>query len=294
MRKARCYLCNMNQSNILYTFTSWKIVRCHKCGFIFVDPKPSALFLKKYYSKFSLNIFEKNTITLNDSKRTLKLLDKYRDDKRTLLDIGCGNGTFMLEAKRHSWVTVGIDTSSTLVNYITQNTDLLVYKSSISAYTSGDKYDLITMNQVIEHFADPISVIRKCKKLLNQSGLLYISTPNIDSYVAKIRKIEFDYIMPPEHLSYFNKASLANLLMGEHFKILYMGSWSYPVDLVGLVKFVIGKRKKLARSKISMPNRNYIKIFKYIIFDKLFCSLFYKFLNTNLGGTNLEIIAQKL
>ena len=152
------------------------------------------------------------------------------------------------------------------------------------------------MNQVIEHFANPVSVIRKCKNLLSRSGMLYIATPNISSFASRIRKKEFDYLIPPEHLSYFNKITLSKLLRSENFKILYIGSWSYPVDFVGLIKYLLGKRHKYNQSTklICMKSNNYVKTLKYYIFDKFVCMLFYKLLNINYGGTNLEILAQKV
>jgi len=296
MIKPSCYLCNSKQIKVLYTISPWLIVRCEKCRFIFVNPKPSNKFLKKYYSKFIVNIFEKNKITLKDSKHTLSILEKFRGARKKLLDIGCGNGTFMLEALKYGWLPVGIDPSSELVNYVKKNTNLIVYRKSIHDYKTNNKCDLITMNQVIEHFTDPISVIRKCKKLLDRLGLLYISTPNISSYVSRIRKSEFDYLIPPEHLSYFNKATLSKLLESEKFKILYIDSWSYPVDFAGLVKYLLGKRHQYNQNTklISIETNNWEKKLKYIIFDKLICRIFYKLLNVNYGGTNIEILAQKI
>lgn len=293
MKTTHCYICGSNNSKIKYRISIWNIRHCNTCGFVFVDPKPRDKFLNHYYSSFASNIFEKNKITAMDSKHTLQLLDRYKGFRNELLDIGCGNGIFMFEARKFKWFPVGIDISQTLIKYIKKNTDLLVYKANILDYQSKNKYDLITLNQVIEHFSDPRAVIKKCKNILNKFGLLYIATPNISSYSSRIRKEEFDYIIPPEHLSYFDTKTLAGLLRKSGFKILYIGSWSYPVDLAALIKYLFGKRKTTIKNS-SLNEQNYIKSLKYLLFDVLFCSIFYKLLNINLGGTHLEIIARKI
>ena len=295
MLKPCCYLCNKKQSILLYKINDYKIVKCSHCGFVFAFPKPTNIFLSKFYTKFKANIFEKNQIAVFDSIHSFKIIDKYKGERLKLLDIGCGNGVFIKEAVYHNWLPVGIDTSEILVNYIKENTNIEVHKININNYKTADKYDLITMNQVIEHFTNPTHVINRCKQLLNDSGLLYVATPNIDSYVSKIRKQEFDYLMPPEHLSYFNKTTLTNLLEKNGFKVLYIGSWSYPVDLAGLIKYILGKRKNI-NSHVTTPivPRNKVKLIKYYFFDRFICVIFYRLLNFNYGGTNLEILAQKI
>lgn len=293
MDRPKCYLCTSNNSIIKYKIGPWFIRSCNNCNFIFVDPKPKDAFLQKYYSTFEANIFEKSKIIINDSKHTLKLLNKYKKTRNKLLDIGCGNGSFMSEAKKFKWVPFGIDSSQVLIKYIKSHTNLSVAKADILNYKNKDRYDLITLNQVIEHFTNPKIILKKCHSLLNKFGLLYIATPNINSYAARIRKEESDYLIPPEHVSYFDQVTLKNLLKKLNYKILYIGTWSYPVDLAAIIKYLLGKRKNVINSGTAVK-QNWIKRFKYLLFDQIFCTSFYRLLNFNSGGTQLEILAQKI
>jgi len=106
-------------------------------------------------------------------------------------------------------------------------------------------------------------------------------------------KKEFDYLIPPEHLSYFNKKTLNQILSTSGFKIIKFHTWSYPVDLAGVIKHVLGKKRNVNSNTYSNIKTNNIKSIKYFLFDRIFCKLFYKMLNFNDGGTMIGVLAQK-
>ncbi len=295
MKSPKCYLCGGKKVNLLYSVNQWNIYKCDSCLFIYVYPLLSRDELKALYLKFKANIFEKSNIILNDAKHSLNYFSKHRFGKKTLLDIGCGNGIFMDEAANSGWSVTGIETSLDLFSYLKKTYTYKFIQGDILTTHIKQKFDLVTLNQVIEHFSEPKLLIKRCYELLNNRGLIYIATPNISSIVAKIRKNDFDYVIPPEHLSYFNDKSLIRILTNEGFQVIKVGTWSYPVDLAGLIKFFLGKRRSIVLNKSvnSDRERTFTKNIKYFLFDKIFCRMFYKFLNINNGGTMVEILAQK-
>lgn len=281
---------------MLYQVNLWSIYSCNRCSYVFVYPFLSQEQLRKIYHVFKKNIFEKSLTILSDAKHSLKFISKYTKNRKTLLDIGCGSGIFLSEAIRNRLHVSGIDISSTMVKFLRSKFKYPVYQGDIISTKIDHKYDIVTLNQVIEHFSRPRRLIKRCNALLSNDGLIYIATPNIGSIVSKIRKEKFDYVIPPEHLSYFNKITLDNLLTSEGFKILKFGTWSYPVDLAGLIKhFLRNSHKEIHINEIeSIAKKFDIKRVKYFLFDQLFCQLFYKVLNINNGGTMIEVIAQKI
>ena len=292
-----CYLCKSNRVHILYQINNWSLYRCNNCSYIFVYPYLNQRQLQKIYRNFKHNIFEKSQTILYDAKHSLKFVRKFTKNKKSLLDIGCGSGTFLGEAIKNNLQVSGIDMSLTLVKYLKSRFRYEIYHGDIITSKIGHKYDIVTLNQVIEHFSRPRILIKRCNTLLNNGGLIYIATPNIASIVSKIRKEKFDYVIPPEHLSYFNKKTLYNLLTSEGFKILEFGTWSYPVDLAGLIKHFLKKDLQVEinnKRKVDKIQTFDIKRIKYLLFDKLFCRLFYRMLNINNGGTMIEVIAQKI
>ncbi|MFZ2025111.1 MAG: class I SAM-dependent methyltransferase [Microgenomates group bacterium] len=251
----------------------------------------------KIYHDFKHNIFEKSLTILSDAKHSLKFINKFKKNRKTLLDIGCGSGIFLNEAITNKLQVSGIDISSKMVNYLKSKYNFPVYLGDIVSTKISYLNDIVSLNQVIEHFSKPRTLIKRCYKLLNKNGLIYIATPNVGSLVSKIRKEKFDYVIPPEHLSYFNKTTLNTLLTSEGFKVLKFNTWSYPVDLAGLIKHLLKRDNHIEAintgKKSKIQNFN-IKRIKYFLFDQLFCRLFYKVLNINNGGTMIEVIAQKI
>jgi len=83
----------------------------------------------------------------------------------------------------------------------------------------GSSFDVIHMNEVIEHIPQPMSLLHWCRKHLRKDGCLVIQTGNIDSLASQIKGIAWDYIRPV-HCSYFSSKSLKYALEKEKIKIV--------------------------------------------------------------------------
>lgn len=77
----------------------------------------------------------------------------------------------------------------------------------------GETFDVITLNQVLEHLEDPPAVVARLSQLLAPGGFLFIETPSIDGLDAKLfRKRYWGGYHIPRHFWLFNEASLARLM----------------------------------------------------------------------------------
>lgn len=305
MKDTGCYLCSRKNYRLIIKKSKYSIVKCNNCDFIFTTPTPSKDEIVKYYHRFDYkDSLSAEKVIRSDAKRSLKKIAKYVGKKGELLDVGCGRGYFLDEARSVGWNTHGVDTSQLVTDYATKNLHLNVFCSDIFSFRTTQEFDLIIMNQVVEHFINPEELIKHSTKYLKKNGFLYIATPNVDSISAKVLKGNFDHYLPPEHLSYFSHSTLKRLLEKLGFRIVYIGSWSYPSDLGGIVKTLLGKRAQSVQSSeldnkhlVVNPNRSSqfkIKQVKSFLFDRVFCHLFSKVLDFDSWGINLEILAIKL
>ncbi len=301
MKGASCYLCSERNALFLYRKGDYSILECSNCNFLYVYPIPSKRQLNKFYKTFDYqNEKTAEPIIRKDAIKSLKKIEKHsRRGKNSLLDIGCGRGYFLDEARKLGWKVSGIDYSKKIIDYAKKRLDLGVRCVDIFKYYPKKKFDIVTLNQVIEHVSDPQKLIEKCYGLLKSKGIIYIATPNIDSTSARVLKEDFDHLIPPEHLGYFNKKTLSRALEGCCFKVLYTGSWSYREDLAGIIKRILKGSKnkvKISSGRDSIPNvqnMSTIKKIKYFLFDVVFCGIFYRILNLDSFGIMLEIIAIK-
>lgn len=292
-----CWLCDSPFTRWLFDKEHYSFYRCLKCDFVFITPLPSTTTLNKYYAQFDYRSDLSEKIIRRDANRSLDLIDKYIGVKKNLLDIGCGRGYFIDEANKRGFIGSGIDVSHKVLRYA-QKMHLDVKRADICTYRTNRRFDIIVINQVIEHTSSPVKLIRNCYSLLNSGGLLYIATPNINSWLFYIHQKDFHYIIPPEHLGYYGFSSLKYLLIMNNFKIISGNTWSYPEEFAGAIKFLLGKREHV----VSIPSNHYkntkqplniIKVIKLVLFDRIFCKGLFNLMNIGNHGATLQLIAQK-
>ena len=118
-----------------------------------------------------------------------------------LLDIGCGNGSFLrtFHEAHPSWTMIGAELDSRYRLRVEEITGVeKLYTGDVADLEI--KFDLITMIHSLEHIPNPISYIRKLRSLLNPNGLLFIEVPDLESS-------PFD-ILIVDHCTHFSPTSL--------------------------------------------------------------------------------------
>ena len=139
-------------------------------------------------------------------------------DGASVLDVGCGSGTFLDFAKRAGWRGVGVDPDPAAVA-VARGRGLDVHLGEVDVLeATGETFDVITLSHVIEHVHDPLELLAKCRRLLKASGWIWIQTPNLSAqghagYGRNWRGLE-----PPRHLVLFNPSSLRYALETAGFR----------------------------------------------------------------------------
>jgi len=130
---------------------------------------------------------------------------------RQMLDIGCGNGQFLMRAKSIGFKVKGIDFDPVAVKQAVKN-DLNAECIELLDIKEDSIYDAITISHVIEHISNPGDYIEKIYNLLKPNGFLYIATPNIESSGFKVFKNFWRGIDYPRHICFFSHKTLKSEL----------------------------------------------------------------------------------
>ena len=208
----------------------------NQIGFYELAQKPTNEELKEYYEKkyyqeakgsyeleytseeleFFKVCLEQNEAVINVHCPLLK-----NSQTKTLLDVGCGEGYTMKHFKDQGYSVKGIDFSSAGME--SKNPECLdslivgdvgeLLKEEID---SSNQYDIIWLQNVLEHVLEPIELLKSLRNLVSSEGIAVITVPNDYSNIQKeaLERGHIDeefWVVLPDHLSYFDSKSLINI-----------------------------------------------------------------------------------
>jgi 2-polyprenyl-3-methyl-5-hydroxy-6-metoxy-1,4-benzoquinol methylase len=131
---------------------------------------------------------------------------------RRLLDVGCGDGSFLRQAQACGWQVEGLDPDPQAVAE-GRRQGLPLRQGGLEALAGQSAcFDRLTLSHVIEHLHDPAAALADCHRLLRPGGRLWIATPNIDSAGHARHGRFWRGLEAPRHLVLFHEAALRRLL----------------------------------------------------------------------------------
>jgi len=145
--------------------------------------------------------------TLN---KKLKLINSFETEHKSLLDVGCGTGDFLLNCRNNGWSVVGVEPNMNARNLaetkLSENNNSRIY--SELGFINSEKFDVITLWHVLEHIPNLNEYISKLKLLLKPNGVLVVAVPNYKCYDAKYYSEFWAAYDVPRHLWHFSKKSI--------------------------------------------------------------------------------------
>lgn len=233
-----CVICDSKDFQFLFEKNNYRIEKCSVCGLVQVTNMPAVEkreqgqnFYEDYY-KDTVSKCEKSFEDMEIDQRKqryvylnfnnkLDQIEKRKGKRGKLLDVGCAFGFFMDVARERGWTVAGIEISEYASEYAARQLGLSVVNKTITEAMFEEKsFDVITMWYVIEHLPNPKQVLRHLINFLKDDGMLVISTPNVDSYRARVQGEKWRCWIPPEHLVYFSPETMRNLLKRCGLKII--------------------------------------------------------------------------
>lgn len=135
-----------------------------------------------------------------------------------LLDVGCGDGRFIIKMRDLGWQVEGVEIDPVAVE-IAKSNKLQVNLGELAEQKyPANSFDIIVLKSVIEHLCDPLDVLVECRRILKDSGSLMIITPNAKSRIHNIYKENWFCLDPPRHRNVFSPPALKFLVQKAGFK----------------------------------------------------------------------------
>jgi 2-polyprenyl-3-methyl-5-hydroxy-6-metoxy-1,4-benzoquinol methylase len=161
------------------------------------------------------------------------LLAMLGEEKRMILDIGCGNGSLSIYLNENGFDVYGIDPSETGIEMAKR---VLPHKFEVQDLESNDLpeafskivFDTIISTEVVEHLYDPVQYIGFCKRILQRShkGEIILSTPyhgylkNLLISVSGKWDAHADPFWKGGHIKFWSIKTLSKLLTDNGFEVI--------------------------------------------------------------------------
>jgi len=181
---SRCNLCDGTEFSVVEDHGAVHVVQC-TCQLVFVTPVPSRdaieeTYQDEYYDAWKVQDAARRKIWT----RRLQALSRVAGRPGRILDVGCGEATFLRLAQQAGWQVTGTELSEAAVR---QAPELDLYRGEVwEAGLSADTFDVVTSWHVIEHASDPKRMVTELFRILRPGGCLVLATPNLHDYVFRL------------------------------------------------------------------------------------------------------------
>ena len=208
----------------------------HPIGFYEIVNKPTFEELKKYYAEkyyqdalgsydheYSQDELKYFRTKLEQRYAALKAVQPRESTSQwnSFLDVGCGEGYAMAYFREQGYTIKGLDFSSAGVE--SKNPECLdaliigdLFELLQSEISSSKSYDIVWLQNVLEHVLDPVDLMKTLRNLISPGGVAVITVPNDGSTIQK-EALEIGHIdrpfwvAPPDHISYFDNSGIVNI-----------------------------------------------------------------------------------
>ena len=211
-----CYVCRNTQVHQIAKNETFNLLRCQECKVSYVDPMPSEVFLRQWYSEIEKKKRWNNDLgkaieanhkqNVDNYKRYFKMALESMDlnGGRKVLEIGCYSGLLLKCFKDFGCECKGIDLNEGFVKYGREVLGLDLEHGQLTDFNfPAESFDIILFHQLLEHLRDPGAFLEEIARLLKPGGYIELSVPDAETEL----KLDF-----PNHLFYFSRDSLMRLI----------------------------------------------------------------------------------
>jgi SAM-dependent methyltransferase len=231
-----CPLCGSSRSSLVqkepassdptrsaaYTQRQIDLVRCSDCSFMYVVRDFDESYVNGFYEEragggYGLSkehFFWWHEATKHSNHHILSLLGPAKS--RRMLEVGCGIGTFLADARDAGWTMSGLEINAEFPEFCRKEIGIEDVKIGlVSAPPFAEaSFDAVAMLDVLEHTYDPLASVKQCARLLKPGGVLVVKSPNGPMQLRKerIRKVVGagnGYVAEIGHLNQFTPKTLS-------------------------------------------------------------------------------------
>jgi len=295
--EVNCPACGGSDSETAFVKNELKYVACNACKTLYINPRPTAEILGKFYAESAVyEYWNKSIYPASDKarreyifrprlQRVIDICKKYNMENATLMEVGAGYGTFCEEANASGFFKyiVAVEPTKDGAESCRKKQINVLEDQIENVSLDSETIDVIASFEVIEHLFSPRQLLIDCSRLLRKGGLIVLSCPNImgfDNFVLGTFSPSIDH----EHLNYFNPNSLAHLIADCGYEVLeVLTPGKLDAEIV---------RKQVLKGNYSLANQPFLHKILIESWEELGLK-FQNFLSENLLSSHMWIVAAR-
>lgn len=189
------------------------IVECRDCDFAWQWPlhrttEASAIYFESQYESAATGTYFDPSHKRAVARMEFSFLTSLGITSGDLLDIGCGDGSFLEVAATNGWRATGIDPAAT-PRVIAPGAEIVA--GVVDDLPEAQRFDVVTLWDVIEHLEDPMTVLAAAVQRLKPGGHLILETGNYQS-AGRIIGGKSWWNYQADHRWYFGAQTLLEML----------------------------------------------------------------------------------
>lgn len=197
-------------------------MKCEACGnyFTYNFPKDSVGSINGHYTDGSACDPLQNKFKLHNYNPIFNRFKRLAFGTE-YLEIGVGTGEMLAVALEFGYHVEAVEICREDCERISQALGVEIKWCDIIDYETEKQYDVIVMGDVLEHVTNPVKVLEKVKRMLEEDGVLWISTPNYNCAYARMEKFSHSMWHELNHYTYMSYETLEELLKSMHMEIVH-------------------------------------------------------------------------
>ena len=212
-----CPICCDRSTRFFQKYSYW-IRKCKLCRYQFAELSSASDHVERVYSDRYFqgggagypDYVSEAAILLAHSRRYARILRRYMKPE-TVLDVGAAAGFILQGLVESGWSGKGIEPNASMAEYGRKHLGLDIDVGTLEEFNSCDRYQLISMIQVVAHFTDLRAAFAAAAKMTEPMGFWLIETWNRESCMARILGKHWHEYSPPSVLHWFSPDDLQRL-----------------------------------------------------------------------------------
>lgn len=237
---------------------TYNIVRCAECSMRYVSPRPTLTALGAHYPE-NYFIYKKP----EDDPAWLRPFVRWLDNahyravlariesvigeimpEMKLVDVGCGMNLLLANAKElRGCEGIGVDFKPEVAAYVRDVRKMPCVDGTLEqAHFADASFDLVTMNEYLEHEPYPGAVLREARRITKPGGHISIEVPFSDGLPARMFGKFWSQVDAPRHLMHFTKPTITEMLRRAGYEVVRIKTFQVPIVLGFSVMQCLGAR----------------------------------------------------